>query len=130
MSAIEVDVEREEAAIAVERKLRRRDVVAALRIAEKMLAAVGDPFHRPPELPRGEGRERIFAIGKELGAEAAADIGRHHAHLVGGDLEHVRHSTSRTLWLPWLPSVSVKRVSVVFGDDRRGYRDSWRPAAG
>ncbi len=39
----QVDVEREEAPLVVERELGRGDVVAALRVAEKMLGAIGDP---------------------------------------------------------------------------------------
>jgi hypothetical protein len=54
-----------------------------------MLAAVGDPFHRPPEPPRRQTGKRIFAVGEEFGAEPTADIGGHDPHLVLVDLEHV-----------------------------------------
>src|SRR5262249_58562794 len=64
----EIDVEGEKTPLAVERELRRRDVVAALCVAEEMLAAVGDPFHRPPEPPRRQTGKPIFAAGEEFGA--------------------------------------------------------------
>ena len=85
----DIDVEREEAALVVERQPRGRDVVAAVAVAEEMLGAVGDPFHRLAQLLGRDRGQRIFAIGKQLGAEAAADIGRDHAHLVGRQLQHL-----------------------------------------
>ena len=84
-----VDLEREEAAVRVEREPRGRDVVAAVGVAEEMLGAVGDPGHRLAGQLRGDGRQRIFAIGEQLGAEAAADIGRDHPHLFGRETEHL-----------------------------------------
>ena len=42
----DVDLEREETALVVERELRGRDIVAAVAVGEEMLGAVGDPFHR------------------------------------------------------------------------------------
>jgi hypothetical protein len=51
----EIDVESEKAALRVERELRPGEVVAALRITEKVLAAVRNPLHRPPEASRGKG---------------------------------------------------------------------------
>ncbi len=74
--------------MSIEREPRRRDVVAALGVAEEMLGAVGDPVHRLAGQLGGNRRERIFAIGKQLGAEAAADIGRDDAHLFRRDAEH------------------------------------------
>ena len=43
---------REEAAVRVERHLGRREVVAALRVAEEMLGPVGRPVHRPADAAR------------------------------------------------------------------------------
>jgi hypothetical protein len=45
---LEIDAQGEEAAASVDRHLQRRDVVASLRVAEEMLAAVGEPLDRPP----------------------------------------------------------------------------------
>ena len=72
----------------VERQFGGRDVVAALRIAEEMLGAVGDPFHRTLEPLRRDSRKRIFAERKQLGAEAAAGIGRDDPHLLRRDVEN------------------------------------------
>ena len=64
-------------------------VVATLRIAEEMLAALGYPPHRLSQPLRRYGDQRVLAIRKELGAEAAAHVGRHHPHPVARDLEDV-----------------------------------------
>ncbi len=81
--------------LAVERQPRRREVVAALRIAEEMLGAIRDPGHRLTQAHGGDGGQRIFAIAKQLGAEAAADIGRHHVELLPRQMEntgqHIAH---------------------------------------
>ena len=42
------------------------DMVAALRVGEEMLAAVGDPLHRPAELLRRLHRQRIFPVVEAL----------------------------------------------------------------
>jgi len=54
------------------------DMVTALRIGLKGLAAIGDPFHRPLQFPRRPGHQRFLGIDDLLAAKAAADIGRHH----------------------------------------------------
>src|SRR5262245_26375765 len=92
----EIDVEGEKTPIAVECELRRRDVVATLRVAEEMLAAVGDPFHRPREALRGQTGKCVFAVGKELGAETPNDIGGYDTTLVLGELEQVREQIVAT----------------------------------
>ncbi len=60
-----------------------------MAVAEKMLRTVGDPFHRLAQLLRRHRGQRIFAIRKQLGAEAAADIRCDDAHLVERQLEYV-----------------------------------------
>ena len=65
----------------------RRDVVAALRVAEKMLGAVGEPLHRPAEAPRRLEAQRVFPVHEGLGAEAAADIAGLHVEGVRRHLE-------------------------------------------
>ena len=86
-------------AVGVERHLGVGDVIAAVRIGEERLRAVGDPFHRPADALRRPQRHDFFGIDENLGAEAAADVGRDHAQLVlgrhadeGGDdkARHVR----------------------------------------
>ena len=58
------------------------DVVAAMRVGEEGLGAVAGPFHRAPDLLGGPDADRLLGIDEDLGAEAAADIGRDHAQLV------------------------------------------------
>src|SRR2546430_17466716 len=86
----EIDREAEKTPVAVERELRRRDVVATLRVAEEMLAAVGDPFHRLGEPPRRQTGKRIFAVGKELRAATPAAVSGGDPHLDFADPEHLR----------------------------------------
>jgi len=84
----EIDIEREELALRIEREPRRGEVVAAVRIGEEMLVAIRDPLDRTPEPQGRHGSERIFAIAERLGAEGAAHVGRHHPHLGGRDPQH------------------------------------------
>src|SRR5215472_19323745 len=53
-----------------------------MTVAEKMLRAIANPFHWPPQPFRCDSGERVFAIGKQLRTEATTDIGCHHTHLV------------------------------------------------
>ena len=46
-------------------------------------------LHRLLQFARGDREQRIFAIGKQLGAEAAADVGADHPHLLDRDLQDV-----------------------------------------
>ena len=66
----DVDLQPEKAPAPVERDFGAGKVVAALRIAEKMLPALADPGHRAPGDACRDGAERIFAIDEDLGAEA------------------------------------------------------------
>ena len=54
-----------------------------------MIGAVGGPLHRLAQLARGDRGQRVFAIGKQLGAEPAADIRADHPHLFDRDLQDV-----------------------------------------
>ena len=71
----------------VERHLGRGDVVAALRVADEMLGAVGLPAHGAPQTPRRLENERIFAIDEALGSEPAADVLGDDAQLVRRNLQ-------------------------------------------
>jgi hypothetical protein len=97
----------------------------SLGIAEEVLAAVGDPFHRTSEPLCRHRRQRVFAIGEQLGAEAAADIRRHHAQRLRRDLEHrigedvaheVRALAAERQRVP-------ARRRVVFGDHGAGVEE-------
>ena len=81
--AEDIDPERQKATIGVERHFGRRHIVAPLRVADEMLAAIGEPADRPSETLRRLENERIFAIDDGLGAEAAADV-------LGDDAQGIR----------------------------------------
>ncbi len=116
----DIEIEREEAALVVERHARGGDVVAALAVAEEMLAALGHPFHRLPRAFRRHRRQRIFAIGKELGAEAAADIGRDDPHLVRRDLEHLAANDVADDVAALAADGERVAIAIVLGDDAAG----------
>ncbi len=70
----DVRLERQEAAVAVHRHRCGNEVVASLRIGEKLVRAIRHPLYRHAE-PLGRfADEDIFAIGPALRAESAADI--------------------------------------------------------
>ena len=76
------------------------DVVAAMRVGEEALRALGRPLDRTAaDALRGPDADHFLGIDEDLGAEAAAHVRRDHAQLVlrreameGGDHEarHVR----------------------------------------
>ena len=62
-------------------------LIAFLDRGDEMLAPVLDPFQRSLQQLRRRGHRDILGIDAELGAEAAADIGRRHAQPVLVDAE-------------------------------------------
>ena len=77
----------QELAVLVQGELRLGEVVARLIVGEEDLAAIGRPLDGTAQ-PRGEPQnQRLLVVERALGAEAAADIGRHHAQLVLGKLQ-------------------------------------------
>ena len=78
----EVAAHAEQPSRIVERDLEVPVLVALLHGGEEMLAPVLDPFDRPVQPQCGRGQHHLLRVHHELGAEAAADVGRHHAHLV------------------------------------------------
>ena len=85
-----VETHCQELAALIKRHFCTREVIAALRIANEMLAAISHPFHRALQPLCGFQHQRIFAIGKSLRAEATADIRRNHAELVGRNFHALR----------------------------------------
>ena len=85
-----VHAHRQELAVLVERKLGVRDVVAAVRVGQERFAAIGGPLDRTVDLFRRPDHRGLFGVEIDLGAEAAADVGRDHAHLVLGQAQHER----------------------------------------
>jgi hypothetical protein len=82
--------QREEVALRVGRELGGGHVVAAVRIGQERLAAFGRPLDRPADALARPDERGLFRVQEDLRAEAAADIGRDHAHLRLGQPEHER----------------------------------------
>ncbi len=72
----------EQPAVGVERDLEVPILFALLDRGEEMLAPVLDPFDRSPQEQAGGGERHFLRVHDELGAEAAADIGRHDPNLI------------------------------------------------
>src|SRR5438105_6244775 len=70
---------RQEGALGVERKLDLGGQIAALIVAEKCLAAIAGPFHRPLHAPRCPQHQGKFWKQRILRAEIAPDIEGDHA---------------------------------------------------
>ena len=83
-----LDAQREEVALRVERQLGRGDVVAAVRVGEERLAALGGPLDRPADPLARPDQGDVLGVEEDLRAEAAADVGRDHPHLRLGQAEH------------------------------------------
>ena len=88
--AVVCDAHREELAVLVERELGVRHVVAAVRVGEERFAALARPLDRAVDALRRPDHRGLFGVQVDLGAEAAADVGRDHAHLVLRQPEHER----------------------------------------
>ena len=86
---------RGERAVALRAELHVVDLVAPVVARGHVLRARLDPLHRPAEPLRERQHERLLAVGLELRAEAAADVGSHHAQLVLGDAEHAGEDEAR-----------------------------------
>ena len=123
--AHQIDVHGEELAVLGQRHPRRGDVVAALRVAHEMIGAIGGPFDGPAQLARGDRDQRVFAIGKQLGAESAADIRTDHPHLLDRDLQHV---LAQDIAQPVAALAADRQrqmiaLGVVFADHRAGFHE-------
>ena len=81
-------LERQEAAIAVERQAGADQAVAAMDGSGKILAAIADPRDRAAEAARRPQHQHPFRIEHVLHAEAAADVGNADAKLVPADAKH------------------------------------------
>src|SRR5436309_12139728 len=65
-------------------------------VGHEVFAAVAGPFYRPTDAPRRPGDDREFRVEAAAGAEIAADIVHHHAHLLGRHTQHHRQIAART----------------------------------
>ena len=84
-----VDLEREDTAIGVERELRIGGHRPAVGVALEGIAALAGPLDRAAEGAGGVEHQRIFGIGPDLHAEAAADVAGHDPNLRGLHPQHL-----------------------------------------
>ena len=114
--------EAEELAVLVERQLGLGHMVAALAVGDETFLTLGHPFDGNADLLGRPGDDRLLAIEELLDAEAAADVGRDHPHLLLRDLEHQRaHQPAHDMReLAGRIERVVAGAGIVFGD--RGAR--------
>ena len=72
----------QELSVRVDRQLARRDIVAALRVAEERLATIRCPLHRSTELARSVTGQHVLGVEERLHAKAAADVRRDDAEIL------------------------------------------------
>ncbi len=119
--------------VLVEGHLGLGEVIAAVGVGQEGFGAVAGPFHRAPHFLGGPQRHHLLGIDVDLGAEAAADIGRDHPQLVlRRDVVEGRQHQPRDM------RILRRRVEremlfglVVFGDRRaRLHRVRHQPVVG
>ena len=82
----------EELAVLVERQLGVGHVIAAMRVGQERLAALGCPLDRPADALARPDERGLLRIQIDLGAEAAADVRCDDADLVlGKTQDECRH---------------------------------------
>ncbi len=84
-----VGAQRHGMAVAIEAELGVDDLVEGLEAGRKVLHAIAGPFDRAPEMPRGGADENLLGVERALAAEAAADVGCHHAQPVARQVERL-----------------------------------------
>ena len=109
----------------VEGKLAVIDHLAGVMIVQHGFAAGRDPFHRAAKLARRPDHEAVLGEEAALQAEAAADVGRHHADAVLRDVEDVRdlHARAVRVLVGAVERGLVGREGVVADADARLHRD-------
>ena len=98
---------RQEAALVVERKLRRDRLVAALVVAGEGLRALAGPFHRAAEALRRPHHQRELRIEGVARAEVAADVAAFDAHVGRRHAEDARRARAFCRTTPPEPACSV-----------------------
>ena len=112
-----LDAHREELAVLVERELGVRHVIAAVRVGQERFAALARPLDRAVDALARPDDRGLFGVQEDLRAEAAADVGRDHAHLVLRQSQHERRH-QQALDVRVLAR-HVERVAVVGAGVRR-----------
>ena len=68
---------REDAPVAIDRGADAMLLLARMIGGDQVLAAILDPFHRPPQAQRGDADQHVLGIELAADAEAAADMALH-----------------------------------------------------
>jgi hypothetical protein len=84
-------------ALAIDGNLHVPVLIALLMRGEEVLAPVFDPLHGTIEHAGRYGDADVLRIERALRAEAAADVRRHHAHLMIAQIEHVEHAALQAM---------------------------------
>ncbi len=101
--AIVCDAQALDLAVGVERQFGVGHVIAAVRVGQERFRPLGRPFDRPVDLLRRPGANGLLGVNENLGAEAAADVGRDDAQLVSRErCRSNADSTSRARCGFWL----------------------------
>ena len=110
---VEVEiVDREDAALAVDRRTNAVELLARMIGGDQMLAPVLDPFHRPAEPHGRDADQHVLRIKLAADAEAAAHVGFVHVDRRGRKPEHAREQLA----------IAVRHLggAVQFEDGARG----------
>ena len=78
----QINVHSQKLAILGKRHARGGDIVAPLRIADKMIAPLGNPFHRLAQLARRNRGQGILAVRKQFCAKTTAHIRAYDSHFL------------------------------------------------
>ena len=108
----------EDLPVPVQRHLAGDDLVAAGRVEQHALRARRDPLHRAAAAPRRPQHQRLVGAAA-FHAEAAADVRRHYADPVFGQVEDVRHLHPQPVRVLRARVEGVRVVGGVVVADRR-----------
>ena len=93
-----VDPQSQNLAFCIQRHPRFDGHVAAMRTAQKVFAAVGNPFDGALQGMGGIGHHQVFRVSAGFHAKPTAHITHHHAHLRGGKPQQVTHQSAHARW--------------------------------
>ena len=119
MSASRSTVQPADPAVAVGRDPDALDLVAAVVHGQVALAAGLGPLDRLADLAGDQHGEHLLGGDLELGAEAAADVGRDHPQLVLGDAVTPTSTTRRTCGI-WVADQRVNSSPIQCATTARG----------
>ena len=95
-------------------------VLARVDVGDERLQPVGDELDGPAELDRGRHGRHLVAVGVDLEAERAADVGRDDLHVVVGHAQRAReHVLDHVRALAAGVDGELARALVVGGEQPR-----------